>query len=82
MINFSSLGDKTGDLLKFIFREAKINDALLFFDECESFFESRKRQNSDVTALLTELERHEGLIVILHFFRCSPLLDYGNQQGI
>ena len=27
---------ENGENLKFIFREAKINDAILFFDECES----------------------------------------------
>lgn len=64
LINFSSLGDKTGEILKFIFREAKINDALLFFDECESIFESRQKMGSDVNALLTELEKHDGLIIL------------------
>merc|ERR1712054_601671 len=48
-----------------IFRESKINDAVLFFDECESIFESRERSHRrDVNMLLTELERHDGLIIL------------------
>lgn len=64
LINFGSLGDKVGDILKFIFREAKINDALLFFDECESFFESRDKFVSNIQPFLTEIERHDGLIIL------------------
>ena len=34
---------------------------VLFFDECESIFESRDRSSQrDVNMLLTELERHDG----------------------
>ena len=46
-----------GENFKFIFREAKINDAILFFDECEAIFESRDKGNHDVNTLLTEIER-------------------------
>jgi SpoVK/Ycf46/Vps4 family AAA+-type ATPase len=49
--------------LTFVFREAKLNGALVFFDECDSLFESRER-NSLVTLLLTELEHYEGLIMM------------------
>ncbi len=64
LVNFSNLGPQAGELLKYIFREAKINDALLFFDECESFFESRKKGASDVASLLTEIEKHDNLIIM------------------
>jgi AAA+ superfamily predicted ATPase len=64
LINFGHIGDTTGQILKFIFREAKINDALLFFDECEVFFETRNKMGSEVNALLTEVERHDGLIIM------------------
>ena len=59
LINFPSLGTMTaGENFKFIFREAKINDAILFFDECESIFESREMAGgSNVTLILTEIER-------------------------
>ena len=58
LINFPSLGSMTaGENFKFIFREAKINDAILFFDECEAIFESREKGGHDVNTLLTEIER-------------------------
>ena len=58
LINFPSLGSfSAGENFKFIFREAKINDAILFFDECEAIFESRERGSHDVNMLLTEIER-------------------------
>ena len=42
LINYPSLGCMNSDLvIKFIFREAKLADAILFFDECESIFMSR-----------------------------------------
>eukprot|EP00026_Physarum_polycephalum_P001373 Phypoly_transcript_01374.p1 GENE.Phypoly_transcript_01374~~Phypoly_transcript_01374.p1 ORF type:complete len:556 (+),score=115.18 Phypoly_transcript_01374:1030-2697(+) len=65
LINFPSLGSMSaGENFKFIFREAKINDAILFFDECESIFETREKGGHDVNMLLTELERHDGLIIL------------------
>ena len=49
LINFPSLGSmSTGESFKFIFREAKINDAILFFDECEAIFETREKGEYDV----------------------------------
>ena len=46
-----------GENFKFIFREAKINDSILFFDECEAIFESRDSGGHQVNLLLTEIER-------------------------
>ena len=58
LINFPSLGSMSaGENFKFIFREAKINDAILFFDECEAIFESREKGSHQVNLLLTEIER-------------------------
>ena len=34
-------GDKADELLKLSFREAKIQNAVIFFDECEGLFESQ-----------------------------------------
>ena len=51
-------------LLPGLFREARLRDAVLFFDECEILFESRKRGNALMTLLLTELERFEGVAVM------------------
>lgn len=44
------------ELLRFLFREAKIHNAVLFFDECESLFESREnRTNPSLGIMLTEV---------------------------
>ena len=62
LINFPSLGNmSSGENFKFIFREAKINDAILFFDECEAIFESREKGSHGVNMLLTEIERYRKL---------------------
>jgi SpoVK/Ycf46/Vps4 family AAA+-type ATPase len=47
-----------------LFREARLHDAILFFDECETLFESRRRGNVLMTLLLTEIERFEGIAVL------------------
>ena len=47
-----------------LFREARMQDALLFFDECELLFGDRAMGNSLMTMLLTELERFEGVAVL------------------
>ncbi|GIM08475.1 hypothetical protein Vretimale_12482, partial [Volvox reticuliferus] len=65
LINFPSLGqNKAGEVVRFIFREAKIHDALLFFDECESIFEDRDRGSHAVNMLLTEIERYDGITIM------------------
>jgi SpoVK/Ycf46/Vps4 family AAA+-type ATPase len=44
LVNFPNLGtNESGAIIKYLFREARINKALLFFDECESIFMSRFR---------------------------------------
>ena len=48
------------ELLRFLFREAKIHNAVLFFDECESLFESRdNRTNPSLGIMLTEVSKWE-----------------------
>jgi SpoVK/Ycf46/Vps4 family AAA+-type ATPase len=60
VVNFPSLGLKeSGSLVKFLFREARINNAPLFFDECESLFMSRDKGSSSVNMKLTELENFD-----------------------
>jgi SpoVK/Ycf46/Vps4 family AAA+-type ATPase len=46
-----------------LFREAKIQNAILFFDECEMLFSDRRGGNMLVTLLLTELEQFEGVAI-------------------
>ena len=47
-----------------LFREARLQDAVLFFDECETLFASRLQGNALMTLLLTELERFEGVAIL------------------
>uniref|UniRef100_A0A0G4HU76 AAA+ ATPase domain-containing protein n=1 Tax=Chromera velia CCMP2878 TaxID=1169474 RepID=A0A0G4HU76_9ALVE len=65
LINFPNLGDNSaGAIVKMVFREAKINDAVVFFDECEAIFMTRERFPMAVNTVLTELERHDGLSIL------------------
>eukprot|EP01065_Artemidia_motanka_P032128 TRINITY_DN39178_c0_g1_i1.p1 TRINITY_DN39178_c0_g1~~TRINITY_DN39178_c0_g1_i1.p1 ORF type:complete len:1090 (+),score=351.82 TRINITY_DN39178_c0_g1_i1:50-3319(+) len=54
---------RSPELLRFVFREAKLNDAVIFFDECDAIFESRER-NEVITSLLQELEKYSGLMLM------------------
>jgi len=47
------------------FREARINCAALFFDERESLFMDRTKGGSSVNMILTELERFDGLCMLV-----------------
>ena len=52
LINFPNLGsNEAGAIIKLIFREAKIHDAVVFFDECESIFKSRDLGTNQVNML-------------------------------
>jgi len=55
---------EAGRFIPGLFREARLQDAVLFFDECESLFESRTRGNNLMTILLTEVERFEGVAIL------------------
>lgn len=62
--------------MRTVCREAKIHDALLFFDECEAIFEDREKHGSHhVNLLLTEVEKHDGIIIMAtnrcYFFVCK-----------
>ncbi len=36
----------------------------MFFDECDSLFESRDKGSKNVNLILTEIERHDGLVLM------------------
>jgi len=63
LINLPNIAGN-GSVIKFLFREARISGALLFFDECESLFMSRTKGGSAVNPILTELERFEGMCIL------------------
>ena len=71
LVDFGSLSgrrDGSGELdadLRGLFREAKMSNAVIFFDECETLFRSRDRGGDRLlNALLTEIERHEGIVFL------------------
>ena len=47
-----------------LFQEARMQDAVLFFDECEVLFGDRRQGNALMTMLLTEIERFEGVAIL------------------
>mgnify|MGYP001071277556 CR=1 FL=1 len=47
-----------------LFREARLQNAVLFFDECEVLFGDRRAGNVLMTMLLTEIERFEGVAIL------------------
>jgi len=64
LVNFPTIGTMgSDDTLRFLFREARIHDAVLFFDECEGIFQARE-QNPGMSLILTEIERHDGLVIL------------------
>eukprot|EP00039_Didymoeca_costata_P020872 m.342705 g.342705 ORF g.342705 m.342705 type:complete len:1072 (-) comp21748_c0_seq1:59-3274(-) len=71
LVNFNAMvdsnrGSNGGAAVQSIFREGSMHDAVVFFDECESLFAQRGRGSggSALNDLLTEIERHEGLIFL------------------
>lgn len=62
LINFPQLNDAD---IRLVLREAKINDAVVFFDECEGIFHERDHFGMSTTGtVLSELERHDGLVLL------------------
>lgn len=68
-----------GGAVQSLFREASMHDAIVFFDECESLFAQRGTGgSSQLTELLTEIERHDGMIFlatnrpVTHFIGVPP----------
>ena len=70
LINYTKLsggtgnGEKADELLKLAFREAKIQNAVVFFDECEGLFESRDRGSKNVNIVLNAIEAYDDIIIL------------------
>lgn len=66
LINLPSIGSglNAEAVIRFIFREALIEDAIPFFDECDMIFEARESGNTGLSVLLTEIERYSGMIIM------------------
>lgn len=64
LVNFPTMGDiDSGAALRTLFREARLEDAVIFFDECEGIFQQRG-SNPGMSLILTEIERHDGLVIM------------------
>ena len=57
---FSETGSETFEK---VFREATLQNALVFFDECDVLMESRDKSKV-TTMLLTDLERFDGMLIM------------------
>lgn len=51
------------EMLRFVFREAKLTDSIIFFDECQSLFASRTH-NRILDTLLVEFEKYDGIMLM------------------
>jgi SpoVK/Ycf46/Vps4 family AAA+-type ATPase len=47
-----------------LLREARLQDAVLFFDECEALFATHQRGTGHLSALLAALEQFEGVVIL------------------
>jgi len=66
LVNLSVMSDsmELKEYLRLVFREAKIQNACLFFDECESLFESRSNRISPVGIMLTQIENYDDIVIL------------------
>ncbi len=66
VVDAEKLGDSRSleSSLDAIFREVKLLDAVLFFDEAEQIFTSRRLGNTAMPLLLTRLERFDGIAIL------------------
>eukprot|EP01125_Pyxidicula_operculata_P015171 TRINITY_DN5127_c0_g1_i2.p1 TRINITY_DN5127_c0_g1~~TRINITY_DN5127_c0_g1_i2.p1 ORF type:complete len:644 (+),score=127.60 TRINITY_DN5127_c0_g1_i2:185-2116(+) len=65
LVNYSKLSYDFNQQMKLLFREAVLTDSIIFFDECDAVLATRSYyKNSTVHSLLTEIERHPGIIIM------------------
>lgn len=59
-------GNISGQFVKLLFREAKSNQAILFFDECDQIFLNRDKGGNYSTnmILVKEIEKFDGLCIL------------------
>jgi len=65
VINFPKLREYgSGEVLRMIFREAKLKNCLLFFDECEQLFKVSEDSKDRPSEFLTEIEKYDGILIM------------------
>jgi len=74
MENASNLGASSEDLIKYLFKEAKLSDGIVFFDECDEIFHANSR---DSRTLLIEIEKSDCITVMAtnRVIELDPALD-------
>jgi len=70
----SEVGKSPEDLVKHVFKEAKLNDAIVFFDECDEMFYPK---TSESRALLIEIEKSKCITIMAtnRTIEMEPALD-------
>jgi hypothetical protein len=74
MEHASNLGASSEDLIKYLFKEAKLNDGIVFFDECDEIFHANTR---DSRTLLIEIEKSDCITIMAtnRVIELDPALD-------
>eukprot|EP01065_Artemidia_motanka_P012879 TRINITY_DN17102_c0_g2_i1.p1 TRINITY_DN17102_c0_g2~~TRINITY_DN17102_c0_g2_i1.p1 ORF type:complete len:1017 (+),score=196.23 TRINITY_DN17102_c0_g2_i1:457-3051(+) len=79
LVTLPLFSENPPDALRQVFREAAIQDAIVFFDECDALFETREKSKF-VTLLLSELEHYDGLLILAT--NCASELDEAMHRRI
>ncbi len=83
LVNTDRLYDRVHTLesnIENVFREARLQNCVLFFDECEMLFADRRMGNGGVADLLTALERFDGIAILAT--NLAPTLDSAMDRRI
>ena len=74
MEHASNLGASSEDLIKYLFKEAKLSDGIVFFDECDEIFHDNSR---DSRSLLIEIEKSDCITIMAtnRVMELDPALD-------
>lgn len=74
MEHASNPGASSEDLIKYLFKEAKLNDGIVFFDECDEVF---RANTSDSRSLLIEIEKSDCITIMAtnRVIELDPALD-------
>ena len=70
----SNMNTSSEDLIKYLFKEAKLSDGIVFFDECDEMFHANSR---DSRTLLIEIEKTDCITIMAtnRVLELDPALD-------
>ncbi len=68
------------DNLQDLFREARLQNAVVFFDECEAVFAHRATGNAAVSLVLSAIEHYDGIVVLAT--NLPELLDHALDRRV